>query len=44
LAWAWVGAVLRGSGPTRLYFGFQVSHVMGEIYQHLYMRCRNDST
>jgi GT2 family glycosyltransferase len=43
LAWGWAGAALRGSGPTRLYFGFQLSHVMGEIYQHLYMRCRNDS-
>jgi glycosyltransferase involved in cell wall biosynthesis len=43
LAWAWAGAVLRGGSSARLYFVFQVSHVMGEIYQHLSMRCRNDS-
>lgn len=43
LVLTWVSATLRGSRRTRLYFSFQISHVMGEIYQHLYMRYRNGS-
>ncbi|MGH8550016.1 MAG: glycosyltransferase, partial [Methylococcales bacterium] len=40
LAAAWAGSVLRGNGPARLYFGFQLAYVAGEVYHHLYMRSR----